>query len=218
MLITLEGIEGSGKTTQMAYLQEHLSGLGYRCIVTREPGGTPVGEQIRSILLDPAARGKTTAAELLLYVADRAEHIAAVIKPALEHGRVVLCDRFFDATLVYQGFARGIDRERIRRLHRMMCDDLYPDVTFLLDLAPEQGLSRAWKALAEGGRTAAETRFEEEALAFHRRVREGYLQMARTEPARFRVIDASQSVETVRRQIAMQMTAFLDHSKRMPMS
>ena len=202
MFITLEGIEGSGKTTQMRQLRAYLENRGHSCILTREPGGTALGDKIRAILLDPASIELVPMAELLLYMADRAQHINSLIRPCLADGKVVLCDRFFDATLVYQGFARGLDTEFICDLHRIIFDDLKPDITFLLDLEPDIGLARAWKQLDKGTRSGAESRFEEETISFHEKVRTGYLQLARRQPNRIRVIDGSQ--DEIQVQVAIQ--------------
>lgn len=189
--ITLEGIEGSGKTTQIARLVGYLEDRGVECVTTRQPGGTLIGENIRSILLDPANSALEPQAELLLYMADRAQHIHELIKPCLKAGKTVVCDRYFDATLVYQGFARGLNIELIRNLHRLLFDDLKPDVTLLLDLSPRLGLERAWEQLNAGQRSGQESRFEAEKIAFHEKVRAGYLELARLEPDRIRVIDAA---------------------------
>ena len=150
MFITLEGIEGSGKTTQMQQLGTFFESLGHSCVLTREPGGTALGKKIRAILLDPASSELVPEAELLLYMADRAQHINALIKPCLAKGKIVLCDRYFDATVVYQGCARGLDTGFIYDLHKLIFDDLTPDITFLLDLEPQIGLTRAWKQLDNG--------------------------------------------------------------------
>ncbi len=201
MFITFEGIEGAGKTTQIVQAADWLRNRGYDCLVTREPGSTEIGAKIRAILLDPANRALDHRAELLLYMADRAHHIGTVVKPALEAGKTVLCDRYFDATLAYQGYARGLDISLLKSLHRLALDDFMPDLTLLLDLSPETGLSRAWQAVESGARNLSETRFEEEKLDFHRKVRNGYLDIARKEPARFRIIDASLTPDQVCREI-----------------
>jgi dTMP kinase len=201
MFITLEGIEGSGKTTQMEHITRFLRSNELDVTVTREPGGTALGRKIRGILLDPESRDMTPATELLLYNADRAQHIRQVILPALEAGGVVLCDRYFDATLVYQGYARGLDISEIRKLHQLMCRGLSPDLTLLFDLTPETGLARAWKQIHSGDRCGNETRFEKETVDFHRKVRQGYLELAGMEPDRFQIIDASLDEEAVRKQI-----------------
>jgi dTMP kinase len=201
MFITLEGIEGSGKTTQIKNIVEFLENKGYDCVVTREPGGTKIGEKIRSILLDPENRAMEPVCELLLYCSDRVQHIKELINPALSEGKTIICDRFFDATLVYQGYARGLDMDLITGLHKMTVDGLKPDITILLDLLPEIGLSRAWKQIDNGSRSTGETRFEKETLSFHEKIRAGYLELARLEPKRFRVIDASNDKEKVKKEI-----------------
>jgi dTMP kinase len=209
MLITLEGIEGSGKSTQIKYLFEFLKDRGHLCTMTREPGGTPIGERIRAVLLNPESCEMAPEAELLLYVADRAQHIRTLIQPKLLSGEIVLCDRFFDATLVYQGFARGLDIGMIRKLHRLTCKDLMPDLTFLLDLGPEEGLKRAWTQIQNGSRSSAESRFEKEKMAFHEKVRAGYLELAGSEPARFQIIDAGQAPMAVRADIISKLPPIL---------
>ena len=191
MFITFEGIEGSGKTTQIQNIAEFLRSRGRDCLITQEPGGTRIGEKVRAILLDPQSKDMDPMTELLLYKADRVQHVKKLVIPSLSSGKIVLCDRYFDATVVYQGFARGIDVKLINTLHKLILDDLKPDMTILLDLAPEVGLARAWKQIESGKRAGFETRFEKEAFAFHQRVREGYLELARLEPARFRIVDAS---------------------------
>jgi dTMP kinase len=210
MFITLEGIEGCGKTTQINHLTTFFEKRGQTCVVTREPGGTAIGKEIRSILLNPSSKGMVPKAELLLYMADRAQHIASLVNPCLAEDKVVLCDRYFDATVVYQGYARGLDTRFIHDLHRLILDDLKPDITFLLDLAPRIGLARAWKQLDSGTRSGTESRFEEEALGFHEKVRAGYLELARLEPERFRVIDAAGDEEQVQADIREVLRQFLD--------
>jgi dTMP kinase len=213
MFITLEGIEGAGKTTQLANIVACLKGRGYTCVTTREPGGTAIGAQIRGILLDPGNTSMDAVTELMLYVADRVQHVRTFIQPHLAAGRVVLCDRYFDATLVYQGYARGVDATLIRQLHRLVCDDLQPDVTLLFDLDPRVGLSRAWHQIHNGGRAGLETRFEQEKLAFHQKVRAGYLDLARREARRFRVIDAGQDAQTVARSVESILRSLLPERK-----
>lgn len=197
LFITLEGIEGSGKTTQMTRLQAYLEAAGRQVVVTREPGGTAIGRKIRALLLDPANSALVAEAELLLYMADRVQHIRTVIQPALAAGKVVLCDRFFDATIVYQGAARGLAAEMIKKLYALTCGDLMPDLTFLLDLSPEEGLRRAWAQLENGDRTQTESRFEQEKLDFHYKVRGAYLELAKAHERRYRIIDATCDPETV---------------------
>jgi len=201
MFITFEGIEGSGKTTQIKYLADYLSAKGYDCVMTREPGSTNIGKKIRGILLDPENNDLDPVAELLLYMADRIQHVKQVIIPALNKGKIVLCDRYADSTLVYQGFARGLDIELIKKLHSLLINDLKPDITFLFDLPPEIGLSRAWKQIKNGARSELETRFEKERLLFHEKVRNGYLELARLEPERFRIINALQDENRVMNEV-----------------
>ncbi|MEJ2660837.1 MAG: dTMP kinase [Desulfobacteraceae bacterium] len=210
MFITLEGIEGAGKSSQVENIAAFFERRGYSCRITREPGGTAVGAQIRGILLDPANRNMDPRTELLLYIADRIQHIKTVIEPNLGERRVVLCDRFFDATLVYQGYARGLDKELIRDLHRLVCNNLAPDLTLLFDLDPQVGLARAWRQIDSGGRTGIESRFELEALAFHEKVRCGYLELARSDPGRFRVIDAARERDDVTQAVETVLAAYLN--------
>jgi dTMP kinase len=211
MFITLEGIEGSGKTTQIQAITHWLEAAGHDCLTTREPGGTAIGGQIRSVLLHPENDDLAPGAELLLYVADRVQHLETVIRPALAAGQVVVCDRFFDATLVYQGYARGLDKEMIQKLHKLACGGMTPDLTLLLDLEPEEGLVRAWQRIQSDSAHARESRFEKEKTEFHRRVREGYLDLARREPGRFAVIDAADDPKVVQGRIE---AALSDRFKR----
>jgi len=201
MLITLEGIEGSGKTTQIANMARYFRTHGLDCVITKEPGGTGIGEKIRAILLNPGNNAMNFLTELLLYAADRAQHIHETIVPLLAAQKIVICDRFCDSTTVYQGFARGLDMDLVRRLNQLVMGDLLPDMTFVLDLPPELGLKRAWREIHSGSRNAAETRFENEKLQFHEKVRKGYLTLAGQEPGRFVVVDAAKDPETVRETI-----------------
>jgi len=209
MFITLEGGEGAGKTTQIVHLAGFLAERGVKSILTREPGGTAIGKRIRAVVLDPEHAGMAPETELLLYMADRAEHIQTVIRPALADGTSVLCDRFFDATIVYQGAARGLSAEWTGRLHELLFAGLKPDLTLLLDLAPEAGLARARRQLEQGVRASGEGRFEAESMDFHQRVRAGYLALARQDPERFRVIDAGRDEAQVRRDILAAVDMFL---------
>ena len=210
MFISLEGIEGCGKTTQLSQLTSFFTAKGRSFVVTREPGGTVIGEKIRSILLDPASKGLVPAAELLLYMADRAQHIHSLIRPRLAEGNVVVCDRYFDATVVYQGYARGLDTGFIYDLHRIIFEDLKPDITLLLDLPPRVGLARAWQELDSGNRSGTESRFEEETLNFHEKVRAGYLELARRETERYKIIDASRSIDEVQAEMREVLSEYLD--------
>ena len=170
LFITFEGIEGSGKSTQIALLADYLASLGKSIALTREPGGTLIGDQIRKILLDPVHTMLSPAAELLLYAASRAQHLAEVISPALTAGRIVLCDRFSDATIAYQGYGRGLDLEMIYSLDQMVTARLVPDLTVLLDIDVVAGLKRAQLRNSSSG-LEGEARFEQEDIAFHTRVR-----------------------------------------------
>ena len=190
-LITFEGVEGSGKTTQIRRLEGFLKERGWPCMVTREPGGSIVGEQIRKILLSSETVGLTPLGELFLYEADRVQHVAQVVKPALEKGMIVICDRFFDATLAYQGYARNLDLRTVKALNRLASLDITPDLTLLFDCPVESGLSRASERIGRKRPALREDRFERESPAFHQRVREAYLEIARSEPDRVHLIDAS---------------------------
>jgi dTMP kinase len=214
IFITLEGIEGAGKTSQVDGIVTFLNDRGIECATTREPGGTKIGAQIRQVLLNPENRDLDANAELLLYVADRVQHIKTVIEPNLRAGRTVLCDRFWDATMVYQGYARGLDKELIRDLHRLVCGDLKPGLTLLFDLDPEVGLMRAWRDIHSGGRTDQESRFEKEELAFHEKVRHGYLDLAHKEPKRFKIIHAGEEPHCVAAEIEATLAAFLRNYNR----
>ena len=197
--ITFEGIEGSGKTTQIQMLSNHLEEREIDHVLTREPGGTPIGDQIRRLVLDPGNADMTPICDLLLYAAARAQHIEQVIRPALEAGRLVLCDRFKDATFAYQGYGRGIRLDLIDALHDLETLALRPDLTLLFDIDASVALERARDRDSGGPRD--ETRFEQQDLDFHERVRSGYLEMARQEPARFVVLDARGRIEEVHRRV-----------------
>jgi len=209
--ITFEGVEGSGKTTQIRMASSFLRGRGRSCLVTEEPGGTPLGRRVRSILLRRNGENLSAETELLLFAALRAQHVRAVIRPALqEEKRFVLCDRFTDATLAYQGFGRGLDRRIIERVNRLACGSLKPGLTILFDVAPELGLQRAVRRMSRVSRSAREDRFESEALSFHRRVREGYLDLAEGAPGRFRVVDGSPDAGEVHRRVCEILLSLFD--------
>jgi dTMP kinase len=205
MFITFEGIEGCGKSTQIALLATVLQQAGQRVLLTREPGGCPIANQIRSILLDSANSTMTPMAELMLYAAARAQHLAEVILPALSDGFIVMCDRFSDATRAYQSFGRGINRQNIETLNNLACDGLTPQLTLLLDCPVEIGLGRARQRI-ETTNGPREERFELESLMFHQRVRDGYLQLAAEEPERFVIVDATGTPEQVSKSIASAVT------------
>jgi dTMP kinase len=188
--LTFEGIEGSGKSTQVRRLAAHLAEKGVPHLVTREPGGTPLADQVRSLLLSPRDEAVFPETELLLYEAARAQHVRGAILPALEAGKAVLCDRFHDATTAYQAHARGLDAGTVEILNRFAAGGLVPDLTLLFDLPPETGFSRI------AGRGTAD-RMERESLAFHRRVREGYLRLLDAHPGRVVRIDAALPEEEV---------------------
>jgi dTMP kinase len=191
-LITLEGTEGSGKSVQLRLLHEEFERRGVRALSTREPGGTPFGSELRDLLLKSSGAQRVPVAELLLYLADRCQHLQEVVEPELARGGVILCDRYHDATLAYQGYARGLGFDLIDRLAEML-DIRKPDLTLLFDLDVTVGLGRAQTRNQQEGHQKW-GRFEAESLDFHRRVREGYLQLARREPERFVLLDASQPV------------------------
>ncbi len=194
--LAVEGIEGSGKTTQVARLEQRIRSGGGNVIVTKEPGGTATGNRIRAILLDPQEEGMDPLTELFLYAASRRQHVVELIRPALERGAVVLCDRFTDATLAYQGFGRLLDLDRLRQLNDWATDGIRPTLTLILDLPESVGLDRAKERNAAED-LQRESRLEGEDLRFHRRVREGYLTLAEARPDRYAVVDASGSADEV---------------------
>ncbi|MFO8082958.1 MAG: dTMP kinase [Desulfobacterales bacterium] len=197
MFISICGVEGSGKTTQLKYIARFLEGTGKKFLMTREPGGTAIGMKIRRILLDPENRDLTAKAELFLYAADRIQHIEQLILPALREGKIVVTDRFADSTTVYQGYARGIDLELVEKINELVLGGLKPNLTILLDIPPAIGLARVQNQLQFGQRTESESRFEQERLGFHEKIRHGFLTLARNEPDRFQVIDAGQHQDKV---------------------
>jgi dTMP kinase len=207
--ITIEGVEGSGKTTQAALLADYLRRQEVAVIETREPGGTKVGENIRKMLLSPLHHDLGAMTELLLFLAARAQLIDEIIRPALDSGKWVLCDRFFDATLAYQGYGRGIDIKSIRKMNELATGGIKPDLTFLLDLDIDTGIKRAVAAKKEFSNSAGGDRLENENKEFHRRVRAGYLELARLEPDRIKVIPVSGSIEDVHKILVKLIEPFL---------
>lgn len=195
LFFTFEGTDGAGKTTQIQRLSADLSKANYDVCLTREPGGTPISEQIRDMLLNPDNSEMVDTTELLLYAASRAQHVSEVIKPALEAGKIVISSRFADATVVYQGYGRGLDLNRINHLNQIATDGVRPAVTFVLDLPIEIGLQRVQSS--RGGLD----RLEREKIEFHQRLREGYQTLARQEPHRLKIIDALLSPDQVYTQI-----------------
>lgn len=194
--ITLEGIEGAGKSTQSALIAELLRKRDLSVLTTREPGGSHLAERLRAVLLDPAHHGMTKMAELLLMFAARAEHVERTIRPALDVGTWVISDRFTDATYAYQGGGRGVEQASIAILESLVQRELRPDLVMLFDLPPELGLERA------RSRSGHADRFEQEALQFFRAARQVYLERAEADPGRYRIIDASRSLSEVTEQVA----------------
>ena len=205
--ITFEGIDGSGKSTQMRLLAERLRAEGHDVFEGVEPGGTAIGQQIRRILLDAANQDLRPTAELLLYFASRAQNVDECILPALAAGQVVLCDRFTDSTLAYQGYARGLGAEVVLALDRIACRGLTPDLTLLIDVDVECGLARVQKRNARSD--AAETRMDDQSLEFHRKVREAYLALAKQHADRFRMIDGRGTPEAVAERVWTEFAAYV---------
>jgi len=201
-LISFEGGDGSGKTTQLKLLEGYLAPLGKVCLSTREPGGTTLGRMIREVLLEVGKEEISPPTELFLYLADRAHHVREVIQPALKSGKIVLCDRFTDSTLAYQGYGRGVDLHMLRDLNQVASFGVTPDLTFFLDCPVEIGLSRTTQRVVEQ-RTSnrREDRFEREEIVFHERVRRGFLDLAQAAPTRIHTLDASRPVQEVHEDI-----------------
>ena len=207
MFLTLEGIEGAGKTTLLENLAEVFRTLNHEVLVTREPGGCALGRDLRALLLNPES-DICPEAELFLFLADRAQHVAEVIRPALDRGMVVLCDRYADSTIVYQGYGRGLDVERLRLLNDMAVGGLWPDRTFVLDMDPAEALRRARRRNAEQGLAGTEGRFEAEQLPFHTRIREGFKVGAAHNPKRIAILDAADSPEGLMHQALANIDMF----------
>ena len=211
MFITFEGIEGSGKTTQIKRLARVLKERGLPCLVTREPGATKIGLQIRSILLDRANKKMDPLAELFLYLADRCQHMKEKIRPTLDQGHWIISDRFWDATVVYQGLTRGLNLKFLHQLRPKVLGPVWPDKTFLLDLPVSIGLARAWERINKSEISLKESRFEKEAEAFHQKIRLGYLKLSLKEPERMVVIDATRPPDHIHQQI---VEILFPHPKR----
>jgi dTMP kinase len=199
LFVTFEGMDGSGKTTQLRRLAAHLRALGRTVLETAEPGGTAIGRKIRQILLDAGNQELSPTAELLLYFASRAQNVNESILPALERGEIVLADRFTDSTLAYQGCARGLGAEIVLALDRIACRGLQPDLTLLLEISPDTSLARA--RARNSAETSPETRMDEQGLEFHRKVYEAYQALAAGEPNRVKRIDGTASADDVERAI-----------------
>ena len=195
MFITLEGPEGSGKTTQAYLLAEYLKEKGVDLVLSREPGGTSIGDKIRDILHDPANTEMFPWAEVLLYSASRAQLVAQTIRPSLEAGKVVVCDRYADSTMAYQGYGRGLDLKALRELTQLATGGLTPDLTLYIDIQPELGLERRLSGGDEWNR------LDQETLDFHRRVRSGYLELIAMAPERWVTVDGSPSIDEVHRAV-----------------
>jgi len=202
VFITLEGIEGCGKSTQASRLAKRLRKVGYRVVETREPGGTPLAERIRNVLLGSSAEPVTPECEAHLILAGRSQHVAQVISPALQNGAMVLCDRFSDSTVAYQGYGRGLDLKALVRLNRFATGGLAPDLTLLLDLPIATGLARR-------RREQNQNRLDREARSFYQRVRNGFLELAAQQPLRIKVIDARPDPDTVEQEVAIIVTRYL---------
>ncbi len=194
LFISVEGTDGSGKTTQIELMEKYLRTKGYDIVLTREPGGTNIGERIRSILLDTSSAEMTYTAEMLLYAAARAQLVSQVIKPSLKAGKIVICDRFIDSSYAYQGFGRGLDMEEIAQVNRSAIDGIMPDITFFFDISPGDALARRMAS-------AEADRIEKEKLDFHMRVYSGYKKLALLYPERIKPIDSNRSIEEVHKEV-----------------
>lgn len=194
LFITFEGIEGSGKSTQIDLLYKRLVKAGFSVVLTKEPGGTKIGQKIRQLLLDPSYKNMNSRTEILLYTADRAQDVVENIKPALEEGKIVLADRFVDSNIAYQGAGRGLNMDFVRSLNKWVIDSCWPDLTFILDLEVEKGLNRARGISGKQG-----DRLEQEVVEFHQRVREAYIEMSKED--RYILLDADKKKENLHREI-----------------
>jgi dTMP kinase len=200
-LISFEGLDGAGKTTQMRLLEQWLQTRGVSYIRTLEPGGSPLGVEIRPLVLNRPELAITPLAEAFLFQADRAQHFARLVIPALQEGKLVITDRCYDASIVYQGYARGVGVELVEQLSMLATQGVQPDLTILLDLDPSQVHSRTNVTSDQSGHREERNRFDVEAEAFHQRVREGFRMLARKYPARIKVVDASKTVEAIHQEI-----------------
>jgi dTMP kinase len=212
LFITFEGPDGSGKTTQIELLAERLQDLGHDVLITREPGGTPIGDQIRAVVHAVKNVEMTRETEFLLYSASRAQHVRQVICPHLERGGTVLCDRFADSSMAYQGYGRDLDLEMVRCITQFATGGLIPDLTIYLDLPVEVGIQR--KEAAHAAQAGEWNRLDQQTLDFHRRVRQGYLEMAQAEPERWLAIDATQSVTETQAAIRTRLERLLSEVAR----
>lgn len=208
IFITFEGPDGAGKTTQVALLEQYLNEKGYETIVTREPGGTPIGEEIRKLLLDVKHLDMSSATEMFLYAAARAQHVAQLIEPALRDGKIVLCDRFVDSSVAYQGFGRELGMDVVENINCYALNGVIPDLTLFFNLDPEEGLKRGL------ARSRITDRLENEKLEFHRRVFQGFCVLRDKYPCRVKEIHACQSVEKVFQQVLEAVKNLLQNKKQ----
>lgn len=202
LFVTFEGIEGSGKSTQIIQLADYLKAKGYNAVVTREPGGTLIGSAIRKILLNPGFSGMDYHTEVLLYAADRAQHVAEVVRPALENGDMVISDRYIDSSVAYQHYGRGLPLDFILDVNERAVQGLKPDLTFLLSVPVALGLERATKVAAD--------RIERESIEFHTRVETGFQKLAVSEPTRWHIIDGTRSIDEIHQEIVKAVDKFLE--------
>ena len=201
IFVTIEGIEGCGKSTQARMLKRHLEKKGMNVLLTKEPGGTKIGNQIRKILLDKRNKKIVPYTELFLYAASRAQHVEEVIIPSLAEDKIVVCDRFSDATTAYQGYGRGLSKQMVSNINSLSTNRLVPDLTIILDLPEKVGLKRAKNRNKKMGISQGEGRMEEESLSFHRRVRKGYLRIWKDNPQRVKIIDACKGIKEINEKI-----------------
>ncbi len=201
IFVTLEGVEGCGKTTQMNLLADYLRGKNFDVLTTREPGGTEIGDELRKVLLNPETKEMDYRAEVLLYTASRAQHVSEIIVPALEEGKLVLCDRYIDSTLAYQGFGRGLSLSKLIDINRWATQDINPHLTILLYFPTEDGLKRATTKEAD--------RIEQEDIEFHRRVQDGFLKLAQRYSERYQIVDATGKEREVHEKIVKVLNEFL---------
>jgi len=210
IFITIEGCEGCGKTTQSELLKKYLESKGLTVVLTREPGGSIVAEQVRNILLNPKFN-VVPYCELMLYEASRAQHLEEIIKPNLKKGHIVICDRFTDSTLAYQGYARGIDKETIKKLNNIATSGLKPDLTIYLDINPNKGIKKA-KSVNKGKLTGGD-RIERESLKFHNNVRKGFLELVKKYPNRIKKVRTGEVIEQTQKEINKEIDKFLKKKK-----
>lgn len=212
LFITFEGPEGSGKTTQIKLLADNLRSAGYDVLVTREPGGTPIGDQIRAVVHDVANTDMVADAEILLYAASRAQHVGQLIRPTLAQGTIVLSDRYSDSTIAYQGYGRGLDLTALRQINAFATGGLTPDLIIYLDCPVEEGLRRKQKASAQG--KGEWNRLDQETVEFHRRVRQGYQALIAAEPDRWLVLDTCRKIEEIQKEIQEAVKELLEAKTR----